>query len=127
RVRRRDLRRNHDNAGPAARAGRKQYRPDRGRPHHRVVLGIAMDAAAVKQWRRGERERLIAWRVAVPAAQRRRWGADIEKTLRKVLQTRPGPLGVYWPFRAEFDPRQLVEWTVADGRTVALPVVVDKK
>ena len=86
-----------------------------------------MDAAAVKQWRRGERERLIAWRVAVPAAQRRRWGADIEKTLRKVLQTRPGPLGVYWPFRAEFDPRQLVEWTVADGRTVALPVVVDKK
>jgi len=40
---------------------------------------------------------------------------------------RPGPLGVYWPFRAEFDPRPLIDWAVAEARIVALPVVVDKK
>ena len=34
---------------------------------------------------------------------------------------------MYWPFRAEFDPRPLIDWAVAAGRTVALPVVVDKK
>jgi 5-formyltetrahydrofolate cyclo-ligase len=38
-----------------------------------------------------------------------------------------GPLGVYWPFRAEFDPRGIIEWAVAAGRVVALPVVVDRK
>jgi 5-formyltetrahydrofolate cyclo-ligase len=27
---------------------------------------------------------------------------------------------------AEFDPRPLIDWAVAVGRTVALPVVVDK-
>ena len=36
-------------------------------------------------------------------------------------------LGVYWPFRAEFDPRPLVDCAVAAGREVALPVVIDKK
>ena len=86
-----------------------------------------MDAAAVKVWRRGERERLIAWRTAVPAEQRRQWSAAIENSLRSFLADWPGALGVYWPFRAEFDPRLLIEWAVATGRVVALPVVVDKK
>jgi 5-formyltetrahydrofolate cyclo-ligase len=86
-----------------------------------------MDLAAVKQWRRSERERLIAWRMAAPTEQRRQWSAEIEKSLRDILAERPGALGVYWPFRAEFDPRPLVDWAVAVGRTVALPVVVDKK
>jgi 5-formyltetrahydrofolate cyclo-ligase len=81
----------------------------------------------VKRWRRGERERLIALRQALPADQRRRWSERIEVELRRLIAARAGPLGVYWPFRAEFDPRGVVEWSVAAGRTVALPVVVDKK
>jgi 5-formyltetrahydrofolate cyclo-ligase len=81
----------------------------------------------VKRWRRGERERLIALRQALPAGDRRRWVERIEAELRGLLADRPGILGVYWPFRAEFDPRALVEWAVAAGRTIALPVVVDKK
>jgi 5-formyltetrahydrofolate cyclo-ligase len=47
--------------------------------------------------------------------------------LRRLLAKRPGTLGVYWPFRAEFDPRPLIDWALAQGRGVALPVVVDKK
>src|SRR4051794_6589422 len=86
-----------------------------------------MEAAEVKAWRRGERERLIALRQALPVIERRGWADRIEAALRGLLAERPGILGVYWPFRAEFDPRPLVDWAVAVGRTVALPVVVDKK
>ncbi len=86
-----------------------------------------MEGAEVKVWRRAERERLIALRQGLPAAQRHNWSAQIDAVLRGILAKRPGILGVYWPFRAEFDPRPLVDWAVAAGRRVALPVVVDKK
>jgi 5-formyltetrahydrofolate cyclo-ligase len=87
-----------------------------------------VDAVTVKAWRRGERERLLALRAAVPPAQRRDWDRAIEITLHAVIAERPGiTLGVYWPFRAEFDPRPLVDRLIARGFAVALPVVVDKK
>ncbi|HEX3952260.1 MAG TPA: 5-formyltetrahydrofolate cyclo-ligase [Stellaceae bacterium] len=86
-----------------------------------------MDAAALKAWRRAERERLIALRMAVPLAMRRDWGEGIAAGLRAVVSERPGILGVYWPFRAEFDPRQIVDWAIAEGRGIALPAVIDKK
>ncbi|MGE5271464.1 MAG: 5-formyltetrahydrofolate cyclo-ligase [Thiohalocapsa sp.] len=86
-----------------------------------------MDPDEVKRWRRGERERLLTLRQALPAEERRRGGERIEAALRDEIARRTGPLGVYWPFRAEFDPRGLIDWAVAEGRTVALPVVVDKK
>ena len=86
-----------------------------------------MNPDEVKRWRRSERERLLAWRQAMPPEERRRFGAQIEAALRELLADRPGILGVYWPFRAEFDPRKLIDWAVAAGRGIALPVVVDKK
>ena len=86
-----------------------------------------MEGAALKVWRRAERERLLALRQGLPVAERRRWGEQIDAALRALLTERPGILGVYWPFRAEFDPRPLIDWAIAAGRTVALPVVVDKK
>ena len=86
-----------------------------------------MDLTEVKRWRRGERERLIALRQALPPDDRRRRSESITRDLQTVIAERPGTLGVYWPFRAEFDPRPLIDWAVAAGRIVALPVVVDKK
>jgi 5-formyltetrahydrofolate cyclo-ligase len=86
-----------------------------------------LGADEVKRWRRGERERLIAWRQAAPATERRRWSERIEARLRPLIDQRTGALGVYWPFRAEFDPRGIIDWAVAAGRSVALPVVVDKR
>src|SRR3954466_11973547 len=86
-----------------------------------------MDFDEVKRWRRAERERLIALRQEMPPEERRRLGAAIETELRALIAERPGILGVYWPFRAEFDPRPLIDWAVAAGRAVALPVVIDKK
>lgn len=86
-----------------------------------------MEPDEVKRWRRGERERLIALRQALAIDDRRRWSERIEAELHRLIAARPGTLGVYWPFRAEFDPRGLVDWAVAGGRRIALPVVVDKK
>lgn len=86
-----------------------------------------MDAAEVKAWRRAERERLIALRMALPPAERRAMGERITAALQPIVAERPGILGIYWPFRAEFDPRPLVDILVAAGRQVALPVVIDKK
>ncbi|HJU17307.1 MAG TPA: 5-formyltetrahydrofolate cyclo-ligase [Stellaceae bacterium] len=82
----------------------------------------------VKPWRRAERARLLAWRTGTPAALRREWGRAIETRLQTLLAERRGlRLGVYWPFKAEFDPRLLIDWLLAEGSAVALPAVVDKK
>jgi len=86
-----------------------------------------MDAAEVKVWRRVERERLIALRMALPPETRRAAGERIAVGIQEILAERPGVLGVYWPFRAEFDPRPFIDALVAAGRSVALPVVIDKR
>ena len=86
-----------------------------------------MNASEVKTWRRAERERLIALRMALPPAERRAMGERITASLQEIVSERPGVLGIYWPFRAEFDPRPLVDSLVAARRQVALPVVVDRR
>lgn len=86
-----------------------------------------MEPTEIKAWRKAERERLIALRLALPAAERREMSERIAASLRELLAGRPGDLGIYWPFRAEFDPRPLVEHLVGAGRVVALPVVIDRK
>jgi 5-formyltetrahydrofolate cyclo-ligase len=87
-----------------------------------------MDWQAIRTWRREQRERLLALRTAAITADRRAWGATIEARLYAVLGERPGiTLGVYWPFRAEFDARPLAERLIAAGFSAALPVVVEKK
>ena len=86
-----------------------------------------MNPDEVKLWRRAERERLLALRQGLSPEDRRRRSERIEAELRSLLGEIPGTLGVYWPFRAEFGPRPLVDWAVDAGRKVALPVVVDKK
>jgi 5-formyltetrahydrofolate cyclo-ligase len=87
-----------------------------------------LDAAELRLWRRSERQRLLALRTAVPPAQRRQWGKAIEARLCGLLNEQPAIiLGVYWPFQGEYDPRPLVDWRMAQGSTVALPAVIDKK
>jgi 5-formyltetrahydrofolate cyclo-ligase len=67
-------------------------------------------------------------RTSVAPTERRQWGQQIERRLRPLLAERPGiTLGVYWPFQAEFDPRPVIDWLIAEGSRVALPAVVDKK
>ncbi|MGC2201162.1 MAG: 5-formyltetrahydrofolate cyclo-ligase, partial [Stellaceae bacterium] len=90
--------------------------------------GFAVDLAELRVWRRAERQRLLALRTRIPPNERREWGREIEARLRSLLQDRQGiTLGVYWPFQAEFDPRPLIDWMLAQGSRVALPAVVDKQ
>jgi 5-formyltetrahydrofolate cyclo-ligase len=78
-------------------------------------------------WRRAERNRLIALRLAVPPEQRRQWDAAIEARLEALLHALPGrSIGIYWPVRGEFDPRKLAERLIAHSCTLALPAVVDR-
>jgi 5-formyltetrahydrofolate cyclo-ligase len=87
-----------------------------------------VQGAELKAWRRSERQRLLALRIAAPPVERRLWGTEIEAKLRALLLERPvTTLGVYWPFQAEFDPRALIEWVIEQGVAVALPAVVDKQ
>ncbi len=87
-----------------------------------------MEGAELKAWRRSERQRLLVLRTGAPPAERRLWGQAIEARLRALLTERPSiTLGVYWPFQAEFDPRPVIDWLIAEGSAVALPAVVDKK
>jgi len=87
-----------------------------------------VEGAELKAWRRSERQRLLALRTGVPAVERRQWGQCIEARLHSLLGRRSGSiLGIYWPFQAEFDPRPLIDWLIAEGSAVALPAVVDKE
>jgi 5-formyltetrahydrofolate cyclo-ligase len=86
-----------------------------------------VEASEVRNWRRAERQRLLALRLARAPAQRRAADEAIAERLRPLLAGRPGVIGVYWPFRGEFDPRPLIAQLIAAGGRAALPVVVDKK
>src|SRR5438105_3554318 len=47
-----------------------------------------MEGAALKVWRRAERERLLALRQRLPVADRRHWGEQIDAALRALLAER---------------------------------------
>jgi 5-formyltetrahydrofolate cyclo-ligase len=78
-------------------------------------------------WRKQQRERLIAGRMAVPALQHQQWSSTISGFLQRefsVLQTMK--IGLYWPFRGEYDPRTAARYFWESGAMLALPEVVDR-
>jgi len=82
----------------------------------------------LKRWRKAERERLIALRVAIPAEERRRYSAKIVEALDGVLGDISGRIiGVYWPFRGEPDLRSWMEGLGDRGAVGVLPVVVEPR
>ncbi len=81
----------------------------------------------VNRWRKSERERLIADRLAVPAEERARHGAAIAAgVLAEMGDVRGRIVSAYWPFRGEPDLRPLLETVAEGGGHAALPVVVEK-
>lgn len=78
-------------------------------------------------WRKQQRERLIADRMAVSALQHQHWSNTISDFLQReflILQTMK--IGLYWPFRGEYDPRLASRYFWESGATLALPEVVDR-
>lgn len=78
-------------------------------------------------WRKVQREQWVAWRVAVPDAQRVAWGKRITASLLALL---PSPrdivIGFCWPYQAEFDARFAVRQWREQGAIAALPEVLGK-
>ncbi len=90
------------------------------------VLG-AGDPGAVARWRKAERERLIAARLAVPAAERTEAAAGVAHALDRLVEVAPGTgVSAYWPFRGELDLRGWLGAVIERGGRAALPVVVTK-
>ena len=81
-------------------------------------------ATEVARWRKAERARLIAARLRLSSAERRRVATAVAGELGRLAdQLEAQIVGVYWPFRGELD---LVPWMralAACGTRVALPVV----
>ena len=90
-----------------------------------VSSGCPRAVDDVAAWRKAERERLIAARLAMPASAHRAATAAIARLLdAQFIAANPGVVGCYWPFRREFNCLPVMRRIIALGGEVALPVVV---
>ncbi len=81
----------------------------------------------VARWRKAERERLIAARLAIPAETRAGFAHSIAACLDAAIGDFGGrTVSLYWPFRGEPDLRFWLASVVERGGRAALPVVVEK-
>ena len=84
-----------------------------------------MDPTELKTWRRAERERLIAHRVALSPDTVNRARARIDAALEATFpQLATGVVGFCWPIQNEYDARHLLARMRARGAITALPVVL---
>jgi len=91
------------------------------------MTGQPLDASEVKLWRRAERDRLIAARLAIPRDLRREHAERIAAHLDALIHPLDGrTISTYWPLHGEPDLRPWMERVIARGGRCALPVVVVK-
>ena len=83
------------------------------------------DWEAIRAWRKEARERLIQQRIEISARDRAAWSDKISRSLAEALSSCGTQLiGFYWPFRGEYDPREVMAALRAKGTRLALPVIV---
>jgi 5-formyltetrahydrofolate cyclo-ligase len=83
------------------------------------------DWEAIREWRKQARTRLIQQRIGISAADRAAWSGRISRSLAEALASCGAQLiGLYWPFRGEYDPRDLMATLRDRGTRLALPVIV---
>jgi 5,10-methenyltetrahydrofolate synthetase len=86
-----------------------------------------LDWSEIRLWRKSERERLIAARLAVSADARANMSARIAERLDAEIGNVKGRLvSLYWPFRGEPDLRPWLASVNERGGRTALPLVVEK-
>jgi 5-formyltetrahydrofolate cyclo-ligase len=87
-----------------------------------------MDAQSLKSWRRTQRERLIAERLAIPdetlAAWRQRMDGYLERSFPGLSRQR---VAFCWPIKNEYDARHFARTLRGLGALTALPVVTAPK
>lgn len=80
----------------------------------------------VRAWRKAERARLIAERLAPPPETRSGWSGSLIAALGPLLEGAAGPISFYWPIRGEPDLRPLMRRLAREGVALALPVVIER-
>ena len=84
--------------------------------------------STVTEWRKARRAELLAQREAVPEEKRRALNETITAHIVAGFpQLRDTIIGLYWPFRGEFDPRFAIRHFRGLGARAALPQVVEKR
>lgn len=84
-----------------------------------------MDEQALKAWRKCERERLLAARLAIAPQQLDAWRQAIDAHLERAFPGLAGGILAFcWPFKNEYDARFLARRLRERGTRTALPVVV---
>ena len=92
-----------------------------------AYVGVPVDpqqACDVARWRKCERERLIAARLAMPPDERLEHAARIARDLDAFIAIAPETIiSVYWPIRGEPDLRPWITTLCKKGVRIALPAV----
>jgi 5-formyltetrahydrofolate cyclo-ligase len=84
-----------------------------------------MNPTALKAWRKSERQRLIAARVATTPEVLDSWRRRMDRTLERSFPGLAGSrLAFCWPIKGEYDARHLARTLRERGALTALPVVV---
>jgi 5-formyltetrahydrofolate cyclo-ligase len=81
----------------------------------------------VRAWRRNQRAALLEARLGLSLDTRNRWSAALtERAMELLPALSEHVVGIYWPFKGEYDPRPLAQALDVRATPVALPVVVRK-
>ncbi|WP_336486367.1 5-formyltetrahydrofolate cyclo-ligase [Methylobacterium nigriterrae] len=85
------------------------------------------DWPTIGDWRKRTRAALLSRRLAIPTEERVTRSERISAALAAALEPLSDRLiGVYWPFRGEFDPRGVMAALRERGTRLALPVIVGR-
>ena len=86
-----------------------------------------MERAEILAWRKTKRNELIDARMALAQAEHRDADAAIARRIDTCLDDiEPCLVGAYWPFRREFNVLPVLDRLIAQGFSIALPVVLGK-
>jgi 5,10-methenyltetrahydrofolate synthetase len=81
----------------------------------------------INQFRKLQRALLLARRLAVTTNQHRHWNDAIDRLLIEGFPfMRQLTIGIYWPYKGEYDPRFVMREFRKGGAIAALPIVIQK-
>ena len=79
------------------------------------------------EWKKQQRKELIAAREAIPEVTHQQWSLEISGFLtQRLSQLQKKVIGIYWPFRGEYDPRPIARDLIQQDAILALPEITGK-
>ena len=79
------------------------------------------------EWRKHQRKQLIVARETLSEVTHQQWSQTISDLLKQGFpKLQKMNIGIYWPFRGEYDPRSTALYFMRHGATLALPEIVGK-